>query len=190
MNKRSFVLVFLLALMAGSVKAQWFDFSNNRRVSLGINIGSVGYGLTSQGIEKNLAGFGAGINFSILGLYLDFIYQSPEHRWNRTITQQWYDDHTALAINVGYQIPVTSWLFVTPLIGYSNETTGKTIGNSIGVDPQNHRIYHDYQRVTIDNHFNYGLGLMFRPFDFLEIGAVASSHALYGTISYSGKAKN
>ena len=187
--KKSILIAAVLLLAVGSAKAQWFDFSNNQRASIGFNLGVVGYDLTSQGIEKNVAGFGTGVNLSFMGLYLDFIYQSPEHRWDRKVTQAEYDDHTAIAINVGYQVPVLPWLFVTPVIGYSNETWGKTLGNSIGVDSENHRIYHDYKRTDIENHFNYGLGLMFRPADFIEIGAMATSHAIYGTISYSASAK-
>ena len=189
MRKKTVLLVAMLALFVGSANAQWFDFSNNRRASIGVNLGVVGYDLTSQSVEKNLSGFGTGINLSISGLYLDFIYQSPQHRWDRHVTQAEYDDHTALAINVGYQIPVTSWLYVTPLIGYSNETTGKTLGNSIGIDVERRSIYHEYKRLTMENHFNYGVGLMFRPIEMLEIGAVASSHAIYGTISFSSNFK-
>ena len=194
--KKSILIAAVLLLAVGSAKAQWFDFSNNQRASIGFNLGVVGYDLTSHGddknvtgFDKNIAGFGTGVNLSFMGLYLDFIYQSPEHRWDRKVTQAEYDDHTALAINVGYQVPVLSWLFVTPVVGYSNETWGKTLGNSIGVDSESHSIYHDYKRTDIKNHFNYGLGLMFRPVDFLEIGAMATSHAIYGTISYSASAK-
>ena len=189
MRKKTVLLVAMLALFMGSANAQWFDFSNNRRASIGVNLGVVGYDFTSQSVEKNLSGFGTGINLSISGLYLDFIYQSPQHRWDRHVTQAEYDDHTALAINVGYQIPVTSWLYVMPLIGYSNETTGKTLGNSIGIDVERRSIYHEYKRLTMENHFNYGVGLMFRPIEMLEIGAVASSHAIYGTISFSSNFK-
>ncbi len=189
MTKKSILLMALLILLVGSVKAQWFDFSKNQRASIGLNLGYVGYDLNGSGINKEYAGFGFGANLSFAGLYLDFIYQNPEHRWDRKITFNEYPDHTALTINVGYQIPVLPWLFLTPVIGYSNETWGRTIGNSIGVDSENHRIYHDYVRDGINNHFNYGAGLMVRPIEFLEIGAMATSHAIYGTISFSSNFK-
>lgn len=189
MKKKSIILIALLAIFVGSAQAQWFDFSNNRRASVGLNLGVVGYNLTPQGIDPNIADFGWGINFSLLGIYLDFIYQNPQHRWDRTITQIEYPDQTALAINLGYQIPVLPWLFVTPVVGYSNDTWGRTLGNSIGVDSDIYRIYHDYVRDGINNHFNYGVGLMVRPVEFLEIGVMGTSHALYGTVSFSGNAK-
>ena len=70
MNKKTFFLVAMLALLVGSAKAQWFDFSNNQRASIGVNIGSVGYNLNGKGIDKQYAGFGTGINFLLLACML------------------------------------------------------------------------------------------------------------------------
>jgi len=185
MNKKSILFVVLLALGIGSAKAQWFDFSENLTdATVGVNLGVVGYHFDGQ-IDKTYNGFGTGLSLSLAGVYLDFIYQSPEHRWDRKVTEAEYNDHTALTINMGYKIPVTHWLNVTPLIGYSNETTGKTIGNSIGVDVESSSIYHDYNRETINNHFNYGVGVSVKPFDILEIGGVCTAHAVYGNISFN-----
>ena len=170
-------------MMTISAKAQWFDFSNNQRASIGLNVGAVGYTLSSQGLYTDLAGLGFGASLSISGMYLDFIYQWPEHKYSNQVgVPDWYD-HTALTINVGYQIPVLSWLYLTPLVGYSNETTGITRANQITAE--NSSIVHKYERQAIYNHFNYGVGLMVRPFKSIEIGAVATSHAIYGNISYS-----
>lgn len=181
MKKVLFAVVF--SLMAFTAKAQLFDFSQNLKdATIGFNLGVVGYHFDGQ-IDKTYAKLGGGVSVSLLGLYLDFIYQSPEHKWDRTITMAEYDDQTALTINVGYKIPVTSWLNLTPVIGYSNETTGKTLGNSIGVDTESHSIYHDYKRENIYNHFNYGVGLSLKPIKWLEIGGVCTSHAVYGNLS-------
>ena len=189
MTKKTFILVTLLVLSLGSAKAQWFDLSNNQRFSIGANIGCVGYNLNGQGIDKQYAGFGTGINMSMAGVYVDFIYQSPEHRWGRRISPDMYYDHTALAINVGYQVPVLPWLFVTPVIGYSNETTGWTDCSTLYVDFRKRTLYHPYKRDHVYSHFNYGVGLMLRPFEFIEIGAMATSHAIYGSISFSAGRK-
>lgn len=183
MNKKSIILVALLALMTFSVKAQWFDLSNNQRASIGLNLGCVGYTFDNQGLNTDLAGLGFGASFSLGGAYLDFIYQNPEHRYTKTVGVSDWHDHTALTINAGYQIPVLSWLFVTPLVGYSNETTGITRANNITAEHS--KIVHRYDRQTISHHFNYGVGLMVRPIRWIEIGAVATSHAIYGNISFS-----
>ena len=184
MNKKSFVLIALLALLTFSAKAQWFDFTNNVRASIGLNFGSVGYQFDSHGVHPGFADFGMGACLSVGGVYLDFIYQSPEHRHAKVTPGQGnWNDHTALTINAGYQIPVLHWLFVTPVVGYSNETTGIT--KAYDVTAEQSRIVHKYERENIYHHFNYGVGLMLRPFRWVEIGAIATSHAIYGNISLS-----
>lgn len=183
MKKKTIILFALLVLGLGNAKAQWFDFSNNKTdFTVGVNLGVVGYDFDGQ-LHKDLAGFGTGVSASLMGVYIDFIYQSPEHRWTSKIAPDLYQDHTALTINVGYKIPVLPWLNVTPMIGYSNETTGITDCSTINLDYESHSIYHDYDRETIDNHFNYGIGLSFKPISWLEIGGVCTSHAVYGNLS-------
>lgn len=188
--KKSLFFVVLLALIAGTAQAQWLDMRNNQRAAIGLNIGAVGYGLTGNGINTQYNGLGIGFNFSIGGVYIDFIRQWPEHQYEHTVYDPtnpingWYD-HTALAINVGYQIPVLPFLFVTPLVGYSNETDGFTKMGSVHVDQESHELVHDYEVLQRYNHFNYGLGVSTRLFDCIEFGVVATNHALYGTLSYS-----
>lgn len=183
MKKKSLILLALLAFTVGSAKAQWFDFTNNVRASVGLNLGSVGYQLGRNGLNTDLANFGWGVSLSVGGVYLDFIYQGPEHRNSNEVGVADWHDHTALTINAGYQIPVLSWLFVTPIVGYSNETTGLTLANSVTADHS--KIVHKYVQEHIYPHFNYGAGLMFRPIPWIEIGAVATTHAIYGNISFS-----
>lgn len=187
MKKKSIILFALLALTIGSAKAQWFNFTNNIRASVGLNLGVVGYNYDFKTLDTQFDGFGAGACLSIGGVYLDFIYQSPEHRYsNQVAVDDWWD-HTALTINAGYQIPVLPWLFVTPLVGYSNQTEGWTRANNIHAEDNS--IVHSYDKVNMYQHFNYGAGVTFRPFSFLEIGAVATTHAIYGNISFSAGIK-
>ena len=167
--KKVALFAVLFSMVTLSAKAQWFDFSQNTHdATVGLNLCMVGYHLGNHQAEKDLSGFGFGVSASLVGFYADFIYQNPEHRWDRKVTQVEYDDHTALAINVGYKIPVLPWLNIIPLIGYSNETTGKTLGNSIGVDTESHSIYHDYKVEHRNNHFNYGVGLSVKPIKWLD----------------------
>ena len=182
--KKVALIAALILTTTFSAKAQLFDLTNNLEdFTVGINVGVVGYDFYGQ-IDKTYADLGFGASMSILGLYIDFIYQSPEHKWGNKITPDLYYDHTALTINAGYKIPFTSWLNITPLIGYSNETTGWTDCSTINVD-ENHSIYHDYDVDKIYSHFNYGLGLSLKPFDWLEIGGVCTSHAVYGNLSFN-----
>ena len=182
--KKVALFAVLFSMMTISAKAQWFDFSQNMSdVTIGFNAGVVGYHLGDGQIDKTYADFGWGVSFSIIGVYADFIYQCPEHKFGNKISPDTYNDHTALTINLGYKIPVTRWLNITPLIGYSNETTGVTDCSTINVDYESHSTYHDYKRETIDNHFNYGAGISLKPIKWLEIGGVCTAHAVYGNIS-------
>ena len=184
--KKVALFVVLFSMMTISAKAQLFDFRNNLNdVTFGFNLGVVGYDFEHGQVVKNIANFGGGVSVSLLGVYIDFIYQSPDHRWDRKITEAEYPDQTALTINMGYKIPVTSWLNFTPMIGYSNETFGRTIGNSIGVDTESSSIYHDYEVDERYHHFNYGAGLSVKPISWLEIGGVCTAHAVYGNISFN-----
>jgi hypothetical protein len=184
MKKKSVILFALLALTVGSAKAQFLDFTQNLTdFTVGFNCGVVGYNYASGNIDKTYSGLGFGASVSLLGCYIDFMYQSPEHKYGNKITPDMYYDHTALAINVGYKIPIFPWLKLTPMIGYSNQTTGWTDCSTINVEYESHSIYHDYDVENVYSHFNYGAGLSFKPFRFLEIGGVCTAHAVYGNIS-------
>lgn len=150
---------------------------------MGVNAGVVGYHFGNGSIDKTYMDFGCGLSVSLIGLYVDFMYQSPEHRWGKKISPDIYHDHTALTINVGYKVPVLPWLNLIPMIGYSNETTGWTDCSTINIDYENQSIYHDYDRETINSHFNYGVGLSVKPINWLELGGVCTAHAVYGNIS-------
>lgn len=188
MKKSIFIFIVLAIFAIGSAKAQYFDFRNNERFSIGLNVGAVGYHLGAMNhvgphnTTESYNGFGMGANLSAGGVYVDFIYQTPDHLYTKEVGTDW-NDHTALAINVGYQFPVTDFLFVMPMIGYSNETYGITEGNKFDVG--DHQLIHDYEVTERFHHFNYGLGMVFRLFGEVEVGCVGTAHALYGTISYS-----
>ena len=187
--KKLAIVAVLLTAFTFSAKAQWFDFSENLKdLTIGVNAGAVGYDYNISGnphLNKNIADFGCGVSVSLLGLYVDFIYQSPEHEWGNKITPDIYHDHTALTINAGYKIPVLHWLNVTPVIGYSNETYGETDCSTINVNFESQSIYHDYTVKERYSHFNYGLGLSFKPTDWIEFGGVCTAHAVYGNISFN-----
>ena len=181
--KKLAIIAVLLTAFTFSAKAQMFDFSRNSDdFCIGFNAGVVGYDFNNGKLDKNIAGFGLGASISVRGIYVDFIYQKPEHQWGKKFTEI-YDDHTALTINAGYKIPVTYWLSVTPLVGYSNETFGETDCATVDLEQDNRSFFHTYKANERFDHFNYGLGLSFKPFEFLEFGGVCTSHAVYGNIS-------
>ena len=182
--KKLTLIAVLFSMMTLSSQAQWLDFSSNKQeATIGLNMGVVGYHFDGSHIDKTYAGFGGGVSCSLFGIYVDCIYQSPEHRWGKKIDPIIYNDHTALTINVGYKIPVLPILNIIPMIGYSNETTGWTDCSTINFDYNTYTFYHDYDVEHRYNHFNYGAGISVKPLDWMEVGVVCTAHAIYGNFS-------
>ena len=185
--KKFALIAVLLSMITISAKAQWFDFSeNNDRIVVGGDIGLVGYRSVGAMGTDNLADLGFGLNFSIAGIYADFLYVSPDHRFDSHVVQYDWDDHDAFVFNVGYQIPIyKDYVFVTPVIGWSRVSIGYTEGNNIGVDPESHSIYHKYYSTWHRNDFNYGGILTGVPCKWFELNAAFTAHAVYGGVSFN-----
>ena len=80
MNKKRILFVALLAMMSFSVKAQWFDFSQNqKRAVVGFHTGLVGYNGVNDIPNRSLSDLGFGTSLNILGVYADFLYVTPDH---------------------------------------------------------------------------------------------------------------
>ena len=188
--KKVFTII-ALALIAFSANARSFDFDDNgRRFEVGFNFGQVGrsgFMPFKQSDNNPYARFGWGVNAVIGGVYVDFAWASPQHKFDSHITDELYHDNEAFCINAGYQIPITYWLRIMPVAGYSQTNDGITDGSSINISTSDSSIslYHDYDVTpgTRVHQFNYGIGLSIQPLSFLVINAVATNHALYGGIA-------
>lgn len=176
---KKIVVLIALALSVFSAKAQYFDFaSNSGRVEAGFVLGQPAY---STEYDR----FGLGANVCIWGFVLDFLVAEPEHRYYRVISDTVWDDTKALTINAGYQIPILSWLRLTPMAGYTQTNYGTTDGRSVEYDTDDISWYHRY-RVTPGSrthYFNFGGGLSIQPCKWFSINAVATRYAIYGGIS-------
>ena len=180
--KKVVLFSVFFTLMTFSAKAQWFDFSeNNDRAVVGLNTGLVGYRSVSDlgsADTWDFADVGVGASIAIAGVYVDFIYVNPDHRFDSHIIMGNWDDHSALTLNAGYQIPIyKDYVFITPMIGLSRVTTGYTEGNNIGIDTESQSIYHKYTATWHRNDFNYGAGLTVVPCKWFEINATCTAHA-------------
>ena len=185
MNKKSILLVALLAMVSFSVKAQWFNFSENqKRAVIGFHAGLVGYNDVNGINDMKLTDMGVGVSLNVLGVYADFLYVSPDHMYDSHVVQTNWEDHDAFVINVGYQIPIyQNYVFITPVIGWSRVSTGITEGNNIGVDPERRSIFHKYHSTWHRNDFNYGGVLTVAPSKYFEINAAFTAHAAYAGIA-------
>lgn len=182
--KKFALIALLLSMMTISAQAQWFDFSENtNRAVIGFNTGLVGFKNVTNSTALlpetwNLSDIGVGVSVAIMGVYVDFVYVSPDHRFDSHVIMGNWDDHSAMTLNVGYQIPIyRNYVFITPMIGYCRATTGYTEGNNIGFDVEAQSIYHKYTAVNKYNDFNYGAGLTVAPCKWFEINLNCTAHA-------------
>jgi hypothetical protein len=182
--KKLAIFAVLLSMMTISAQAQWFDFSENtNRAVVGFNTGLVGFKNVTSSTALvpetwNLSDIGVGVSVAIMGVYVDFVYVSPDHRFDSHVIMGNWDDHSAMTLNVGYQIPIyRDYVFITPMIGYCRATTGYTEGNNIGFDVEAKSIYHKYTAVNKYNDFNYGAGLTVAPCKWFEINLNCTAHA-------------
>ena len=182
--KKISLIAALFVMMTFSAQAQWFDFSENMyRAVFGINTGLVGFKNVTSSTALNpstwtLSDIGVGVSVAIAGVYFDFVYVSPDHRFDSHVVMGNWDDHSALTINVGYQIPIyKNYVFITPMIGLCKATTGYTEGNNIGVDVQSESIYHKYTAVNKFYGFNYGASLSVVPSKWFDINLNCTAHA-------------
>lgn len=188
--KKVALITVLFSMMAISAKAQWFDFNENKdRAVVGVNTGLVGFRnvTSSTALDPStwdLTDIGVGISVAIAGVYVDFVYVNPDHRFDSHVIMGNWEDHSALTINAGYQIPIyKDYVFITPMIGYCRATTGYTEGNNIGVDPESYSIYHKYSPVHKYHDFNYGGALTVVPSKWFEINLNCTAHAATAGIS-------
>lgn len=189
MKKVAFITL-LFSMMTLSAQAQWFDFSENmNRAVVGFNTGLVGYrSVTSlaQSQTWDFCDVGIGASVAIAGFYADFVYVTPDHRFDSQITLGNWDDHSAFTLDVGYQIPIyKNYVFITPMIGWSRVTTGYTEGDNVTVDYEAHSIYHKYHATWHQDYFNYGATLTGVPCQWLEINATCTAHAAYLGVAFN-----
>ena len=188
--KKLAIIALLFSMMTISAQAQWFDFSENMdRAVVGLNTGLVGYRNVSDlgsADTWNLSDIGVGGSFSLAGGYIDFVYVSPDHRFDSRLIHGNWDDHSAFTLNVGYQIPIyKDYVFITPLIGWSRVTTGYTEGYDAEIDFASHTVYHKYHPTWHCNDFNYGASLTVVPWKWFEINATCTAHAAYLGIAFN-----
>ena len=179
MKTKIALLIVLLAFIGNNANAQVLNLNNNKdRLTIGFQLGEVGWNTTYHG-------FGWGVGVSLFGVYLDCLISGPQHKFDKHVNSTKWDDDAEFAINAGYQIPITSWLRVAPIVGYCQTSYGKTDASTVNVEVTDHhgRIYHDYHATERFHYFNYGGGIFIQPFRHVEFYAVGTVRAIYGGIS-------
>lgn len=179
--KKTIVIAMLMAAVA-SASAQWFDFSNNKnRFDLGVNLGMTG-------LKCNYQAFTWGASLNVYGVYVDFLYGAPAHKYDNHVVPVMYNDTSITSINIGYQIPVLPWLRVMPIVGHCHTNAGLTDATTVNVevtDDYSAEMYHDFNVTSRRHYFNYGCGLIIQPIRWFNLYAVYSRQAVYGGLGIS-----
>lgn len=179
MKTKIILFAVLLAIVGNSANAQFLSLANNNsRLTIGFQLGETGW-------HTDYAGLGWGVSASICGFYADFLLRGPQHRYDKHVNQDIWHDDEAYTINVGYQIPITSWLRIAPIIGYSQTNYGITDMSTVNIERGEYSssIYHDYYIQKRFHEFNYGAGLFLQPFRYIELYGVYTARSIYGGIS-------
>ena len=180
---KKLLIIAALLLSAVSASAQYFDFSSNRnRYELGLNLGQMAY-------NTQYARFGMGVNLLAWGVYLDFNTTEAQHKYDDRIGNYEWNDDEFFSFNLGYQIPVLSWLRVMPLLGYAQTNEGITYGDTLNVSggESSSTLYHTY-KVTPGSRvhrFNFGGGISVQPLKWFSINLAYTHHAIYGGIAFN-----
>ena len=175
-------LIISLVLLSVTVcaHAQLFDFSsNNNRYEVGMNFGQMAF-------NTQYARFGVGMNTLAWGVYLDFNMTAAQHKFDRKFSDTQWNDDEFFNINLGYQIPILSWIRIMPLVGYAQTNEGITDASTFNINPgeelSSTSIYHTYT-VTPGSrvhYFNYGGGVSIQPLKWFSINFAYTRFAVYG----------
>ena len=175
---KKILLSLAIALFSLTALAWTPDFSlNNNRFSVGLHGGVVALGTNHQSA-------GIGVNVTAFGVSVDYVGYGPEHihtprndRWN---------DSEAFSVNLGYHIPLFSFLSVYPVVGYSNRSDGVTDGanHRYSVDDEDYSVtrINKYTRDWVEHRFNYGCGIRVKAGKWVSFHVVGTRNAVYGGV--------
>ena len=146
---RRFLCSIMLCVMACLVcSAQSYKevFAEGRKtLSFGLHFGAIG-----QAQDLGLQIIVGSVTF--YNVYVDFGGWPQAHGSDVRIDK--WDEDRAYLFHAGYQVPITRWLKVTPMIGYACDETGYTDGSDWRVtDSGIHNKFHADKEVK---GFDYG----------------------------------
>ena len=97
----------------------------NNTFNMAIHFGGIGCS-QGLGLQEFL------VSTTIKGVYADFGGWPSKH--GSDVDVDVWDDDKALTCHLGYQVPVTNWLRIIPMVGYAYDATGTTDGYNWSCD--------------------------------------------------------
>ena len=122
----------------------------NNTFNMGIHFGGIGCS-QDLGLQEFL------ISATIKGVYADFGGWPRSHGGDVGVDV--WDDDEAITCHLGYQLPITNWLRVIPMVGYAYDATGTTDGYNWSYN--SHGIHNEFDIAEEVKGFDYGTAIVF-----------------------------
>lgn len=170
-------IILAIALLCGTfaANAQVFPIAkvNNHHYEIGFQGGAIGLGK-----EFVLGGFG--FNVTVWGVYFDMLIHGAEHAGSTKLGP--WNDKQGIALHLGYQIPITEWLRIIPLVGYGEINEGITDGSQYTIDKNG--IHNRYRATWRHGGFDAGGALCFN-FKFVSVYLTGSIWSVSGGVGFA-----
>lgn len=147
MKKLFLTIVILFSVCAVSYSRTWAEVikQENRNVAFGGHFGAIGQ---AQDLGLQIYVF----NLSVYGFYFDIGLYPQDHASDVRVDV--WDADQAFLCHFGYQLPISKYFTITPLIGYANDETGYTDGGQWYADDRG--IHNKFVEEYSVGGFDYG----------------------------------
>ncbi len=174
MKKIIFTLIMMFTFMSiNTVNANNYKEifkETNTKINFGFHFGGIGCS-DDLGLQQIL------MSTTIYGVYADFGGWPSSH--GSDVRVDTWDDDKALTFHVGYQVPITKWLRVIPMVGYAYDATGTTDGYNWHTDSNG--IHNKFNVDDQIKDFDYGGAVVFNMKHF-NIQVTATRYSWYAGI--------
>ena len=174
MKKIIFTLVIVFTFI-GTLSAQnsykdTFKYTNTK-FNVGVHFGAIGCS-DDLGLQEFL------VSTTIYGVYADFGGWPSSH--GSDVRVDTWDDDKAYTGHIGYQVPITKWLRVIPMVGYAYDATGTTDGHHWSYDNGIHNKFNVDDEIS---GVDYGAAIVFN-INHVNIQATATRYNWYVGIGF------
>lgn len=173
--KKFWVLLLTLVVACVQSQAQLLQ-GDGFEANKGYEIGLLG---GAFGIYDDVSCAGIGFNGTIYGAYVDLLFWPRAHS-NTTDVDKHENEKETFSVHAGYQFPLTKWLSIIPVIGYTSVTTGTTDGSKWSYNKSS-GIRNSYSVEDKTQGFDYG-GALCINIKSVRLYAVGTRYGIYGGI--------
>ena len=147
---KKIIVLLLMAVLGMKAQAQLLQgdgFDANKGYEIGL-IGGV------IGVYDDLSYGAFGLNFTAYGVYVDFLGMPQAHEKSTDVDVH-ENEKTSIDVHLGYQLPLTTWLSIIPVVGYASVKNGTTDGSNYKINKQT-GITNSYKVKDENGGFDYG----------------------------------